>query len=422
LTYNVVPEDDEQTGPGARLRTADVTRATTSVLFGVAGILLGAAGMRYYDAYRAGAPSSTARGPASPAAAARVTAARVDFDREPLWAYGFVDPPKPGDAAQPQSPPTHTPRANQDLAEQTRPRHVAGSEASYSLVEIRDLHNVADWFPGDHPRMTPIVLHGPAAMGEQGRGCGSCHLPNGRGRPENAPIAGLPTPYFIRQIEDFRSGRRRSADPRKPNTNTMIALAKAMTDPEAIAAAEYFESIPPPVAPWIRVVESDTVPKTRIVGNLFLPAKNGGQEAIGGRIIEMPEDEEQGDVLRNPRSGFVAYVPIGSVARGEDLVTTGGMKIVDGKIVQGRTTACGTCHGPQLMGVADVPPIAGRSPSYMVRQMWDMQQGTRNGPQAQLMKLVVANLNQDDLVSIAAYVASRIPVRPDQPRATARRD
>ena len=123
----------------------------------------------------------------------------------------------------------------------------------------------------------------------------------------------------------------------------------------------------------------------------------------------MPQDEEQAETLRNPHSGFVAYVPVGSIKKGQDLVTTGGMKIVGNKIVQGKTTACGTCHGVELMGVADVPPIVGRSPSYMVRQMWDMQQGTRNGAQAQLMKLVVANLTEDDMVAIAAYVASRVP-------------
>jgi cytochrome c553 len=61
------------------------------------------------------------------------------------------------------------------------------------------------------------------------------------------------------------------------------------------------------------------------------------------------------------------------------------------------------------MGVADVPPIAGRSPSYIVRQLWDMQQGTRNGASAQLMKLVITNLTEDDMVAIAAYVSSRLP-------------
>ncbi len=284
-----------------------------------------------------------------------------------------------------------------------------GSDAHYSLVQIRYLHNVIDWFPSDHPKMPAVVEHGPTGMGDIGRGCGSCHLPNGRGRPENAPPGGLPVAYFVRQIQDFRHGLRYTADPRKPNTNTMIDLAKAMTDAEVEQAAEYFSSIKPADEPWTKVIESAKSPKVRYVGNLALPAKEKGEEPIAGRIIEMPQDEEQGDVLRNPHSGFVAYVPPGSIRKGEDLVTTGGMKIVAGRIVQGKTTACGTCHGLNLTGVvgADVPPIAGRSPSYIVRQLWDIQQGTRNGAQAQLMKLVVANLTPDDLVAIAAYIASR---------------
>ena len=52
----------------------------------------------------------------------------------------------------------------------------------------------------------------------------------------------------------------------------------------------------------------------------------------------------------------------------------------------------------------------------MVRQMWDMQQGTRNSEPAKLMKLVVDNLTQEDLIAIAAYVSSRVP-----PVATARK-
>jgi cytochrome c553 len=157
------------------------------------------------------------------------------------------------------------------------------------------------------------------------------------------------------------------------------------------------------------------VPKTRIAGNLFLTADHTPAEPIAGRIIEAPENEELAETYRNPRSGFVAYVPVGSIEKGKDLVTTGGMKIVGNQIVQGKTTACSTCHGLDLMGVADVPPIAGRSPSYIVRQIWDIQQGTRNGASAQLMKLVVANLDEEDLVSIAAYVSSRPPVRTTEP-------
>ena len=381
----------------------------------VVGIVAGHLATRYYDQSHMGARTvaqapAVAQKPAELPAPARIT--NIAYDKEPLWAYGFTDVAKPTDKAQPQAPPSHEPRKGQDLDEQTRPRSVDGSTAKYNLVEIRDLHNVIDWFPMDHPKMTAIVEHGPASQGETGRGCGGCHLPNGRGRPENAPPGGLPVAYFMRQIDDFRHGLRYTADPRKANTNTMIDLAKAMSESEIKEAAEYFASTKP-IEHWIRVVESPTSPKVRYVGQLAQLAKENGKpagmEPIAGRIIETSEDEEQNETLRNPRSGWVAYVPPGSVRKGEDLVTTGGMTVVGGKIVQGKTTACGTCHGLNLTGVvgADVPPIAGRSPSYIVRQLWDIQQGTRNGAQAQLMKLVVANLTQDDLVNIAAYVASR---------------
>src|SRR5205085_8602785 len=188
------------------------------------------------------------------------------------------------------------------------------------------------------------------------------HLPDGKGRPENAAPGGLPVAYFVRQLQDFRNGLRHTADPRKPNTYTMIDLAKAMTDAEIRESAEYFAAIK--WTPWIKVVESDTVPKTRIAGNLFLPIAHEKTEPIAGRIIEMPEDVEQAETLRNPHSGFVAYVPPGSIKKGQDLVTTGGMRVVGNEIIQGKSTPCITCHGLDLMGVADVPPIAGRSPSY----------------------------------------------------------
>ena len=390
-----------------------MTQRVRAVVLAVGCFALGAAFQKLYDSRSPAIPRTpqTVKTPETDVRIAEnkagVNVASIRFDHEPLWAYGFDTPPRPGDKASPQAPPSRNLRPGQDPGEQTRPRHLDGSRASYSLVDVRDGQNVIDWFPGDHPPMPNVIAHGPARLRDRTRGCGSCHLPNGKGRPENAAPAALPVTYVMRQLNDFRNGLRYTADPRKPNTNTMIELAKAMTDDEVKAAAEYFASIK--WTPWIRVVETHLVPKTRIAGNLFIATGETRSEPIAGRIIEVPENEEQAEIYRNPRSGFVAYVPVGSVKKGKDLVTTGGMKIVGNKIVQGKTTACGTCHGLDLMGVADVPPIAGRSPSYIVRQMWDMQQGTRNGASAQLMKLVVANLTEEDMMAIAAYVSSRLP-------------
>jgi len=378
---------------------------------GIACFLLGAVVTRYYDTHRRSTSVETARAPAEAG-----KGVEIDFQDEPLWAYGFDRPPLPGEKALPQNPPSRNLRPDEDPVEQTKLMHLPGTSAAYSRVDVRDGQNVIDWFPNEHPPMPNVIAHGPAALGQNKRGCGSCHLPNGKGRPENAPVAGMPVAYIMRQIQDFRSGRRHSADPRKPNTNTMIELAKSLSDEELKAAAEYFSSMK--WWPWVRVVETERVPRTRIQGNLFLPLEREKTEAIGMRIIEMPEDEEQAETYRNPHSGFVAYVPVGSIKKGKDLVTTGGARIIGNEFIRGKSTPCITCHGEDLMGQGDSPPIAGRSPSYMVRQIWDIQQGTRNSEPAQLMRLAVANLTPEDLVAVAAYVSSRVPQKsaPQQPQ------
>jgi cytochrome c553 len=252
----------------------------------------------------------------------------------------------------------------------------------------------ADWFPGDHPAMPDVV-----AKGRQPdvRACGLCHYPNGKGRPENAGVTGLPVTYFVQTMYDFRRDLRKSADARKANTNLMVTIAKGMTDQEIVQAAEYFGAMP--WSPWIRVVETNTVRRTRVAGGVHLPLEGEATEPIGTRIIETPENLEHAE-LRHPRSGWIAYAPVGSLKKGEALVMTGG---------SGRTVACTVCHGADLRGMGPVPGLAGRSPSYMARQMFDMQQGARKGQWTELMMPVVAKLTADDFVSITAYLASRQP-------------
>jgi cytochrome c553 len=297
------------------------------------------------------------------------------------WAYAI--PPAPaGSSPAAQAPPD------------TSLKRLPGSSFEFTRAQISDRFGPADWYPGDHPKMPDIVAHGKKP---EVWACALCHYPNGKGRPENAPVAGFPASYFIQQMNDFRNGDRKSAEPRKANTNIMIAIAKGMTDDEIKAAAEYFGAMP--WTPWIKVIETNTAPKTRIAGGMFLTLEGSEKEPLGKRIIETPENAEATEVLRDARSGFFAYAPVGSIKKGEALVTKGG----------GKTTQCGVCHGADLKGLGPVPGIAGRSPSYLVRQMYDMQQGARKGAWTQLMKPVVANLSDEDMLDIAAYTASRMP-------------
>jgi cytochrome c553 len=313
------------------------------------------------------------------------------------WAYGFATPPGPAGANAPAAPAAPPPGQAAPAPDPTQHK-LAGSTASFTANQIRDQYGPADWFPSDHPTMPDVVAHG--KRDQQVAACSLCHYPNGKGRPENAGVSGLPPSYFIQTMMDFKNDMRKSADSRKANTNRMIAFAKAMTDDEIKAAANYFGAIK--WTPWIRVVETDTVPKTRIAGGMFLTLEGAeaGKEPIGQRIIETPEKTEETELLRNPRSGFVAYVPPGSIKKGEALVTSGG---------GGKTTQCSVCHGANLEGLGPVPGLAGRSPSYLVRQLHDMQIGTRKGTWTDLMKPVVEKLTAEDMLNIAAYTASRVP-------------
>jgi cytochrome c553 len=304
----------------------------------------------------------------------------------PAWAYAVGPAPAPGQA--PAAPAQQAPP-------DTSLKQLPGSTLSFTLTQVRDAFGPADWFPGDHPTMPDVVAHG---RRPDVRACSLCHYPNGKGRPENAGVTGLPVAYFIQTMNDFRGDVRKSAEPRKANTNVMITIAKGMTPEEIKAAADYFGAMK--WTPWIRVMETNTVPKTRLQGGMYLRLEGNETEPLGMRIIETPENVEHTETLRNPRSGFIAYVPQGSIKKGEALVTTGG---------NGKTVQCGLCHGPDLKGLGPVPGIAGRSPSYMVRQMYDMQAGARHGQWTDLMKGVVAKLTDEDFVSIASYLSSRMP-------------
>jgi cytochrome c553 len=272
-------------------------------------------------------------------------------------------------------------------------KRVPNSAAAYTLTQIRDLFSPPDWHPDNHPPMPDVVGRG----NKPGQfACGFCHLPNGLGRPENSSLAGLPATYIAQQVADFRSGVRKSSEAASLPINLMVAVAKLVSEDDTRIAAEYFAALKP--GPWIRVVETETVPKTKVGGWMLIADGSGATEPIGQRIIEMPENLERTE-LRDSASGFIAYVPVGSIRRGESLVMHGA----------GKTTPCAICHGAALKGLGPVPALAGRSPSYIVRQLYDIQHGSRNGQWGELMKSVVAGLSAEDLVAIAAYTASLAP-------------
>ncbi len=306
------------------------------------------------------------------------TRARTMPEPPPDWAYA-VNPPEKASPAKP---------ADNNL------QHVPGSAAAFTLRQINDGFNPPDWHPDGHPPMPEVVAHGrkPEVLA-----CGYCHMPNGQGRPENSSLAGLPEAYIIKQMTDFKSGQRTTSNPDFLPATAMDTHESKANKKEVESAAKYFSGLTP--KPWIRVVETATVPKTHVAGWMLVPMAGAGAESIGHRIIETPVNVKLTE-MRDDASPFIAYVPPGSIEKGKQLAITGGA---------GKTMACDICHGPDLTGSGDVPSIAGRSPSYIVRQLHDIQSGARSGPDVMMMRPVVGRLTLDDMVSLAAYLASLHP-------------
>lgn len=273
-------------------------------------------------------------------------------------------------------------------------RHVPDSSCAFTLSQVSDGFLSPDWHPEDHPRMPEVVVHGrrPDVLA-----CGYCHRAEGTGGPENTSLAGLPAIYIIQQMADFKTGARKTSVPERAPPKVMIAVAKAVSNQETESAATYFSSLKPKQS--IQIVQTNRVPRTQAHGWHLVDLKTGETEPIGMRIIEVPENLEQ-FVSRDSRSRFLAYVPEGSVEKGRMLATTGG---------QGRTVQCSICHAPDLRGLGPVPGIAGRSPSYIVRQLYDIKHGARAGIASALMKPTVEKLRLEDMIDLAAYAASLAP-------------
>jgi cytochrome c553 len=297
----------------------------------------------------------------------------------PDWAY--TPPPPRGSPPAPSALP----------ADDSIVIRIPGTVRTMTRGALRGQQEIPDWYPEDRRGQAPAIVRN----GREGvRACGLCHLADGSGRPENAPVNGLHVAYFVQQMEDFKSGLRRSADPRKANTNLMAGFAKGATAEEVRAAAEYFAAQPYPKR--INVIESRTAPKVRLQGGMHMAIpgdEGGGMVSIGDEIVEVPDDNLRAEA-RDTRLGWTAYVPVGTLNRGKALADQ---------------HQCSVCHGADLRGLGPMPPLAGRSPSHTMRQLFDMKAGARRGPWAEVMAPTLRAMSVQDLMAVSAYVASLDP-------------
>jgi len=273
----------------------------------------------------------------------------------------------------------------------TRKVGLPGVRQGYTEAVIHDGGEAVDWRPGEHSPLPPVVARSPKPGGWA---CGYCHLPAGEGRPENASLAGLPAAYIVRQVEALKSGQRANVRPAWAPASLMTGVAKAVTPQDLRAAADYFSR--QTFTSRVRVVEGATAPKATAAFFVYTLSKTGSA-SLGQRIIEAPADLE-GFEKRDGHMTYTAYAPAGAVGRGAALARSGGPN----------AQPCASCHGFGLKGAAG-PPIAGRSPSYLFRQLLAFRARTRREPEAMDMQRVTAKLTDADMIDLAAYAATQKP-------------
>ena len=319
-----------------------------------------------------GQKTSEKQADAAPAAApaADGAAATPLAGPEPKWLFTMtpiapIPPPAPGDEVI---------------------QHLPGNSLGLPLSRVKDRYHPADWWPKDHPKMPAVVEFGRKADGLFA--CSFCHLPNGFGRPENASLAGKPADYMIAQMKAFKDGTRTGM--------RMPAISQLATDQEVADAAAYFASVK--AGPWIEVVEAKESPIWKNEAGLMVPVEPRMMEPLGERIVEVAKDQKRTD-LRDARSPFIAYVPQGAIAHGDTVVNN---KTDPSK-------ACTACHGDGMKGAGAIPALAGRSPIYIARELYEFQSGKRHDALSPLMKPVVETMNVHDMISAAAYIGNLKP-------------
>jgi cytochrome c553 len=317
------------------------------------------------------------------ALAAAAWAATTPAAPEPVALPDWLFPIDPNSIRPPKDPPKPD-----DKELLTLPH----SKESFTAARIADHFNPPDWHPEDHGPMPDIVAKGrkPDVIA-----CAFCHTPTGQGRPENAPIAGLPEEYIRQQLKDMRSGARPAVGPKEylPNQG-MAKLARVLTDKEIDESAKYFSQLKLRRHVW--VVESLRIPRAEAAAWIY--QEWNGTEDIEGRLLEVTNALDRHE-RRDDRLEYTAYVPPGSINRGKRLVTTG----------DGKTVKCATCHGTTLKGFENVPPLAGRSPSYLLRQLLAFRHGLRDTEHAKLMTPTVEKLEVNDMVDVVAYLGTLYP-------------
>ncbi len=173
----------------------------------------------------------------------------------------------------------------------------------------------------------------PAAHGAGGNPlCAGCHSEDGNSViPENPKLAGFDPEYIIKQLSDFKSGKRTSL----------------------------------------------------VMGAMVGQIGEGDFDALAGYYSEQ---KRAPGVVANPK------------------LAAQGQLIYDEGIVGSAVPACSGCHNEDGSGTAKFPRLAGQHPAYVVQQMINFKNDSRNNDSREVMRAVAKRMNEPEMRAVAEYI------------------
>ena len=185
------------------------------VLLSVVCFALGAIVQRTHDARRLTTPQVVQTVPTAPQPEAKtpeappVNVAAIEFEDEPLWAYGFDTQAKPADKAAPQAPPNRNLRPNQDRRRNRRASGLSTGAArtihSWTFATART-SSTGSRAITRRCRVSWRMVPRDSERRRAAAGPATCRT--AKGARKTPPSRACPSAYFMRQIQDFRAGLR----------------------------------------------------------------------------------------------------------------------------------------------------------------------------------------------------------------------
>lgn len=106
--------------------------------------------------------------------------------------------------------------------------------------------------------------------------------------------------------------------------------------------------------------------------------------------------------LRELAAHFASQAPAPPAVENSQLVERGRALYEQGNAA---VPACVGCHVPNGVGGPRYPRLAGQRQAYVVHQLTNFKQGVRTNDRARVMRNIAANLSDEEMLAIAAYLA-----------------